>query len=184
MAKTSLDVLETCSITARRSPRLLRKIRQVIATFQLAKANGSIVQSTTPFKLEPYGGASCRLILVNTRVCSVSEDTIRLEAPAVVWTRMVYLAPDADGACRHSTSSSTVAARALMVQEVWSTEGCALEGRALEGRALMQASRSRRQAKEVSSRQSREKRRSCSSQGTRCGFFRDVNSFSDFTCVL
>lgn len=33
-----------------------------------------------------------------------------------------------------------VAARALMIQELWSTEGCALEGR-----ALMQASRSRRQ---------------------------------------
>ena len=33
-----------------------------------------------------------------------------------------------------------VAARALIIQEVWSTEGCALEGR-----ALMQASRSRRQ---------------------------------------
>lgn len=61
----------------------------------------------------------------------------------VVWVRMVYQAPYPDGACNYPTRSSMDAARALIIQEVWSTEGCALGGC-----ALLQASRSRRQAQE------------------------------------
>lgn len=149
-----------------------------MAIFYQAKASGSIVQRTTSFELEPYGGASRRLILVNMHLCSVSENTIRRDTLVVVWARIVYSAPDPDGACHHLTRSSMVA-RALMVQEVWSTEGCALDGH-----ALLQVVRSRQQAQQVSRRQSGERRRSCSSQGIRCGSFRDVNIFFDFACVL
>ena len=151
-----------------------------MAIFYQAKASGSIVQRTTSFELEPYGGASRRLILVNMQLCSVSEDTIRRDTLVVVWARIVYSAPDPDGACHHLTRSSMVA-RALMVQEVWSTEGCALEGR-----ALLQARRSRRQAQEnhqAVAEGSRGGRRSCSSQGIRCGSWQPVNNFSDFACV-